>query len=531
MTKPGGKRRGRPAGTDYFTRNPDVADAVEAWIATRPLAAPRIMELLGVTFRDRPMPGIATLRRYMTHLETTRSVVLASMRDPDAYKSKFRLALGRADGGVTRAHQVWEIDTTKSDVLCKGGKVHILGLVDRYSRMARFMVAPSESGQSVRRLLIDTITAWGVMPEALQTDNGSGYINRSIVSALDMLDIEHRLCKPGSPEAKPFIERIFGTFTRERQTMLEGFAGHNVADAQRIRARAKKQTGRAVIVPELEPNALQAILSAWVDGVYHQRRHGSMRQSPLQRSWASDSPPRRAPDADVLRMALSRFEGEYKVGKRGVNWKGGRYWSPALAAYVDKQVHVRRDEDDLGALLIFDEERRFIDVAVNHERAGLSEVEFATIARSQQTRWMSEARADVRSKQKAFRMEDAVQARLRADAEAANKLVSLPRPTVPHSTPTIDSLKTAPEPPTPSAADLQRAVERVAKRPASAPRSVAEKVAEADALIAAAARGEAVDEAALALARRYAGGTEYRAEKLVQTSFNPPATHQKRNIA
>lgn len=523
------RRRGRPAGTDYFTRNPDVADAVEAWITQRQLAAPRIMELLAETFPQMAMPGIATLRRFLTHLETSRPALLASFQNPDGYKSQYRLALGRADGGVSRAHQVWEIDTTKSDVMCKGGKVHILGLVDRYSRMARFMVAPSESGQSVRRLLIDAITAWGVVPEALQTDNGSGYINQSIVSALDMLDIEHRLCKPGSPESKPFIERIFGTFTRERQTMLEGFAGHSVADAQRIRAKAKKNTGRAVIEPALDAEQLQAILSAWVDGVYHQRRHNTTRQSPLQRAFMSDAPARRAPEADVLRMALSKAEGDYTVGKRGVNWRGGRYWSPALAAHVGRQVHVRRDEDDLGALLIFDEARRFIDVAINHARAGLSEVEFATIARNQQARWMADARAEVRSKQKRFKLEDAVQARLRADAEAANKLITLPRPTAAFSTPTLDSLKAPAAPEVRTDEELQRAAARIA--PKTAARTVADKIAECDAILAAAARGEAVDDATLRRARAYEGSSEYRAEKMIQLHFAPRSPDQKRKLA
>lgn len=531
MTKPGGKRRGRPAGTDYFTKHPESAAAVEAWIAGQALAAPRIMELLRATFPETPLPGIATLRRYITHLEDTRPALLAAMRDPDNYRSQYRLALGRADGSVTRAHQVWEIDTTKSDVMCKGGKVAILGLIDRYSRMARFIVDTSESGQSVRRLLIDAIQAWGVMPEALMTDNGSGYINQSIVSALDMLGIEHRLCPPGSPWKKPYIERVFGTFTRERTEFLKGYAGHNVAEAQRLRAKAKKETGRAVIVPELEPEALQAILTGWTEGTYHRRKHSSLKRSPAAQAQMSPVPARRAPDADTLRMALSKAEGSYTVGKKGVRWKGVSYWSAALVLYSGRQVHVRRDEDNLGELLIFDEDGRFIDIAVNHERTGLSEEEFSIRANRRMQADLAEAKRRVRQNQKRYSMEDAVQEILREEAEAAGKLVSLPRPTAPFSTATIDSLKNAPDPAVPSAAELQRAVERLTPKAAPAVRSVADKVAEADVLIAAAARGEAVDEAALRRARLYAGGTEYRAEKLVQTSFTPPATHQKRNIA
>ena len=112
------------------------------------------------------------------------------------------------------------------------------------------------------------------MPEAVATDNGSGYINRSIVTALEALGVEHIICPPATPQYKPFIERAFGTMTRELSEMLPGYLGHSVGDAQKIRARAKKTTGRAEVVAELEPAELQTIINNWVDGVYHQRRHG-----------------------------------------------------------------------------------------------------------------------------------------------------------------------------------------------------------------------------------------------------------------
>lgn len=38
---------GRPKGTDFFTRNQDAADAVEALIAERALSATAVFELLG----------------------------------------------------------------------------------------------------------------------------------------------------------------------------------------------------------------------------------------------------------------------------------------------------------------------------------------------------------------------------------------------------------------------------------------------------------------------------------------------------
>jgi transposase InsO family protein len=529
MTRPGGKvrragqrstRRGRPKGSGFFARHPEVADAIFAIRARQALSVARLRELLATRFAA--LPSDDTIHRYVARIEAEHPALLASTRDPDGYRSKYRLALGRADGGVTRVHEVWELDTTKADVMTRGGRMMILGLVDRFSRLARFIVAPSESGQSVRRLLVGACTAWGVVPEAVATDNGAGYINRSIVSALDLLGIEHRLCPPGSPEKKPFVERIFGTFTRERAALLPGFSGHSVADAQRLRARAKKETGRAVITADLDPAELQRILDAWVDGVYHHRRHGSLGVSPLQKAFRSVDRPRQAPAPEILKKALSRYEGSFTVGKRGIAWRKGRYWSPALVPFVGRQVEVRRDEDDLGALLVFDDDGRFIDTAVNHQRLGVSEAAFASAARRHQAAAMAAARADLRARQRAFDIDRAIADRLRLDAETAGKLVTLPVRPQPHSTPALDSLVQAPAPTSSTGPDIER-VRRVVRQLPPAEPSVADKVAAADNVIAAAAAGEAVDPAQLARCHNYTTSSEYRAYKMLLQRFGGAA--------
>jgi transposase InsO family protein len=519
---------GRPAGTDFFTRHPDVADAVEAILAERSLAAMRVLELLSQRFAR--LPSRRTLARFIDKLETDKKALLASVRDPDSFKSRYKVALGRADGSVTHAHQVWELDTTKVDVLTKGGRVSVLGVIDRWSRRARFLVAPSESGQSVRRLLIDTIAAWGVMPDAVATDNGSGYINASIASALETLGIRHIRCLPGSPERKPYVERLFGTWTRERAALLPGFAGHNVAQAQQLRGKAKKETGRAVVVPELTGPELQEILTAWTDGTYHQRTHSSIGTSPMRRWLSSPVPARAAPAADVLKIALSRKLGTAVVGKRGIQWKGGRYWAAALVPHMGRPVTIRIDEDDLGALFVFDGEGRFVDTAVNAERAGLSEEAFARAADLHQRAWMKEHRAELRAKQRAFSFEDARDQLLRHEAEAAGKLRYLPTATTRSTTPQLDSIAQAPAPATPSAARLEEAARRSVPTPRPAELNVAERVAAADRVIDAADRGAPVDPDELRRARLFATTTAYRAEKIVGGHFGAsnPVHHDVR---
>lgn len=519
---------GRPKGSDYFTRNPEVAAAVEVLITDRPLSAARVLELLHTQFSD--LPCRRTISDFIARLERDKAALLASTRDPDAYKSKFRMALGRADAAITHANQVWEIDTTIADVMTKGGRRGILGIVDVYSRRAKYLVVPSESAQSVRRTLVETIRAWGIMPERLRTDNGSGYINKTILTAAPLLGIEVEPCLPGSPEKKPFVERLFGTFTRERAALLAGFAGHNVADAQRLRGAAKKRTGRAVIVPEMTPEELQQVIDNWMDGVYAQRVHSGTNMAPLARFAASPVASRSAPDDATLKLALSAYIGDVTVGKRGVQWMRGRYWAAELVPYIGRRVSVRRDEDDLGEVFVFSPDGAFITTAVNHERSGLSEQQFAMQARRQQEEWMAEQRAELRERKKTFSFEQARNDLLRQDAVAAGKLAMLPVRTTDHSTPMLESVSSVV--PGDATAPARSPIDASAKpspgRTPMASLPFHERVAAADKLIANASAGMDVDADELTWARRFVTSEEYRADKIVKTHFAPrPAPTQK----
>ena len=508
--------RGRPKGSDYFTVNRDAADAVEAWLAARDLSAVRILELLEVRFPS--VPSVHTVRRYLAKLEKTKPALLASFRDPDAYKSKYRVALGRADAGVSYAHQIWEIDTTKADVMTKEGRKSILGIVDVWSRRTFYLVVDSESAQSVRRTLVACMLAWGVMPEVLRTDQGSGYINQTIRTACELLGIAHDPVPPASGDKKPFVERMFGTFTRERAELLDGFIGHNVAEAQKLRARARKETTRPVIVPKLSADELQAIINNWLDGVYHVREHSSLGVTPMARWTNSPRPARGAPDEGTLKLLLSALVGQAQVTKRGITWKKGRYWTAPLAAHVGCTVILRRDEDDLGALFVFDEDQRFIGTAVNAQRSGLSDRDFAVEARRQQAALMNAHRAELREKQRKFSFEDARDARLRRDAEEAGKLVTLPVRTTVHETVSIASIADAPAQ-LPSAAEIETAQARYPAPSASAPQSFQDRMAETDRIMADHAAGKPVDPAALSRARIFSGSYEYRAEKMLTADF------------
>ncbi|WP_289145048.1 Mu transposase C-terminal domain-containing protein [uncultured Sphingobium sp.] len=510
---------GRPKG-DWFDRHPDVADAVLVILARHKHASTRVMELLKADFSN--LPSLRSLKRYMQRIEKDQKVLLAAERDPDKFKSMYRPALGRMDATVSYAHEMWEIDTTKADIMCTDGRKNILGIIDRWSRRTRFLVVESESAQSVRGMLVSTMLAWGVMPAILKVDNGSGFINGSVIASLDAVGIKLDACLPGHPEDKPHVERVFGTFNRERASMLKGFLGHNVAQAQQLRARAKKQTGRAVIEAGIDSAELQRILDAWVDGTYHQRKHSMIGMPPMEKWQRSPQPARAVPSADVLKIAFSAVIGTGTVTKRGVRWKNGRYWAETLVPLMGKQVRLRWDEGDYGAVYVFDEAGNYVDTALNVQRQGFSQQAVAMAARHEMARYVNDQRADLRRKKTAFNVDKAMDKVLRDEAERADKLIHFPTATTARSTSAMDSITHAPAPAVPNIAQLDEHM-AAPRAPKPATRTPAEKMAEADAVIAAAARGEAVDAADLRRAQLYATTAEYRAEKTMFLTFGTPA--------
>lgn len=167
---------GRPKGSDFFTKHPEVADAVEAIITQRDLSDPAILDLLSRQFPV--LPSRRTLQRFRAALEEQNKALIASMRDPDLFKGRYKVALGRADGGITRANQRWEIDTTKADVMTRGGRVCILGLIDVYRSRRR-------GAGSVKAAPMSGFTAPVIRPKALHDSDLFGI---GVTAAVDFDD-------------------------------------------------------------------------------------------------------------------------------------------------------------------------------------------------------------------------------------------------------------------------------------------------------------------------------------------------------
>ena len=364
----------------------------------------------------------------------------ASMTHPGHWKNKYQVALGSQHEAVTALNQLWELDSTPGDWLLKDGRHTVVGCIDLWSRRLTLHVAKSSSAHAVGQCFRRAVLAWGV-PQAVRTDNGKDYVSDYFTSVLRGLEINPILCIPFASEQKGTIERTLKTMAYGALKLLPGYAGHNVAEAQAIRARKpfaeRVMTPGEVIEVSMTAADLQAHLNEWVRAVYHQNPHGGLDgQTPFARaaSWDGEL---RTLDERALDALLAPVAGERVVTKSGLRWENRTYISPLLYRWIGQTVFARYDESDLGRLYLYDDER-FLCVVECPEMTGISRAEVAAVARAEQKKFVAGQNEELRA-HKRNTAQNAAELVLKHRAIAADKLVEFPRASVPHTTPALEA--------------------------------------------------------------------------------------------
>lgn len=354
---------------------------VEGMLVTHPgCTTKQIIRALGVRIEG-PLPSARTIQRWVGEWRENNRALDQMMASPDGYRSKMRLVSGRADEGIVRLNQRWELDSTPNDVILADGKRHnLVGVIDVYSRRAILLVSRTSTSAAVAACLRKAILAWGV-PEEIKTDNGADYASRHIEQVCAGLDIHQDFCPPFQPDKKPHIERFFGTFTRDMMPMIPGFVGHNVSQRKTIEEReafSKRMMDRGAepVVSRLTAEELQQRCDTICEGLYGRETQGGIGVSPFAKAQAWTGPVRDIRDEralDVLLMPL----GTRTVTKRGVSYENGHYTDPNLVRHMGKKVMVRTDEADWGRVLVQEMDGTFIAWAICPERSGVSRAEYA----------------------------------------------------------------------------------------------------------------------------------------------------------
>jgi len=442
---------GRLSGIDA---DPALVALFEAILFANPhhTVAGDLVEAAGARFPDRVPPSISQARRWVRRWRAANAPAISAVADPDGHRSASKPAFGSRSAAVEALNQLWELDSTTTDVMCADGRRYaLIAAIDVWSRRVKVTVAPTSKAAAIAALVRRCLLDWGV-PATVRTDNGKDYTSKHLRRVFLDLGVEHDVVPPFSPDKKPFIERFIGTLGRGLFCRLEGFTGHNVAQAERLRSRKafSQRRGDDAVASfrcGLTAEELQGRIDAWCDDLYARRPHGGLDgQSPFERaaSWAGD---RRRPDERALDILLAEAAGDGTrvVWKDGIKVDGGIYIAAELGHWMRQRVHVRRDPADWGRIFVFSPEpdTRFICIAEDPVRTGIDR---ETVAARAVAIW----NADNRKHRKRARglaktqspetVIDEVLARAAADAE---RVVAFPAKAADHSTGALDAARAA----------------------------------------------------------------------------------------
>lgn len=421
----------------------DLATTAAGLIHDQPHLTARNLHLaLGALWPDRRIPSLRAVERWLAGWKDKNRQLHAHLLSPDQHRSRFRPAFGRAGANITRLNQRWEFDSTPADVHLQEGRFTLLGVVDVWSRRAKLLVWPTSSaaggGLLLRRALLD----WGVAEEAA-TDNGADYTSRQYTRVLADLGIHHHLAPKFSPEKKPFIERFFRTFSHGLVPLLEGYAGHNVAEAAAIRSRTSfaQQLMKAggTVTLKMTAAELQAFCDRWLADHYETREHSGLDTTPALKAASYSGPPiRRIGDERALDVLLAPLAGQRTVTKKGIRLDNGTFVAPELGSRVGEAVEVRRDPADMGRIYVFDAEGCFLCVAYDPDRVGIDPVAVAAAARANARTELAEHRRRLREAArgtpKGVKLAEAI---MEAGRRQSGQVVAFPRPAAAHSTPAL----------------------------------------------------------------------------------------------
>ena len=233
-------------------------------------------------------------------------------------------------------NQLWTADALHGPVVA-GCKAYLFAAIDDHSRaLVGYRWALAEDTLRLEAALRAGFAARG-LPGALYVDNGSPFISRQLERCLAVLGIRLVHSRPGQPQGRGKIERVFRTVREQFLVELEARGG--AADLEE----------------------LNRLFGTWVEGVYHHRTHSETGQTPMERFLAGASP--RLPSPAELHQAFLWAEHRQVTKQAMVSLFGNRYQvDPALVGATVElvfdpfdlaHIEVRYQQRPMGAAVPF----------------------------------------------------------------------------------------------------------------------------------------------------------------------------------
>jgi len=445
---------GNRKGTGLLDSHAGQRDFITAMICEYPHAsATHFHRALHARFGDEAVDiSERSLQRWVKNWKHDNPRLLLRMTNPDAWKNQFMFAAGSYSDDVMRLNQRWELDSTPADVMLVDGRYSIIGMIDVYSRRPLLHVARTSSADGIVAMLRRAILTYGV-PESVKIDNGKDYISKRCLGVFTALNIEEKRSDAFSGWQKPHVERFFKSFNHDICELLPNYKGHNVADAQAIRARQSfsDQLFKKNDVAEIDMTSeqLQTLCDDWVNGVYMIRKHRSLGATPLQKATEYKGHISRVSNERALDMLLAEVpsnHGQRSVTKKGISikWLGEprQHWyhSPCLADVQDREkVLVRFDPmGDMGRVFVFYRES-FLGTAECPELLGLDKGMHAREVRHTQTKNIAAKKKKLDQIKKEQAVHSVAGEMMEQAAVAAKKVTSMPHTAIEHQTSSLDA--------------------------------------------------------------------------------------------
>jgi putative transposase len=360
----------------------------------------------------RPRPSIATITRRISMIAQSRgwpvpsySTVYAIVRqlDPamvtlaqegsEVYRERFDLLYRRE---ASRPNEIWQADHTPLDICVidergQPARPWLTVILDDYSRaVAAYRISlQAPSALHTALTLRDAIwrksdPRWHIcgIPDTFYTDHGSDFTSEHLEQVAADIKMGLVFSMVGRPRGRGRIERFFETVNQLCLSELPGY----IAPGTRPPA------------PTLTLRELDARLSDFFLGAYHQRLHGETGARPQER-WESGGFLPRLPDSlEQLDLLLLTVVKARRIQQDGIRFEGLRYLDLMLAAYVGETVTIRYDPRDLAEIRVYYQDR-FLCRAICQELAGqtisLKDIVRAREQRRRQVRAGLSARAQI----------------------------------------------------------------------------------------------------------------------------------------
>jgi transposase InsO family protein len=275
---------------------------IELKLETPALTVPQLIEQINQVSPDIVLNN-STVYRFLHH----QDLIHLQVKKP-VDRRKFEAEL---------PNDLWQSDVMhgpKVDVNGKMRKSYLIAILDDHSRLiAHGQFYLSEALVSYLDAFESALAKRG-LPRKLYVDNGAAFRSRHLEYVCASLAIALIHSKPYTPQGRGKIERFFRTV---RGQFLPGFKGQTL-------------------------NELNEAFDGWISNIYHQRKHSSTKQSPIERFAANLQCLRAAPDNlyDYFRKVARR-----KVNKdRTITLNGRLFEGPV--ALIGKRVELLYHDSD-----------------------------------------------------------------------------------------------------------------------------------------------------------------------------------------